>query len=277
MTTNAHPGSASTHKAVGATRDIANSSYADGLARFGLTARGLVYIVMGLLAVAVANGNRKEVDQKGALRELLNQPFGTVMVILLAIGFACYALWRLSEAAFGVTGDPGSNFARVQSAFRGLVYAFFAVTAVAVLRGSHESQAKQQRGLAADVMSHTGGRWLVGIVGLAVVVVGLVLVVEGITRRFMRYFPEGRLDAAVRRVIQVVGVVGNTARGLVFAFVGALVVIGAWTYEPSKVSGIDGAVKTLRDHSLTFMLVLAGLGLVVFGCYGLLEARYRRV
>ena len=197
--------------------------------------------------------------------------------MLLAIGFACYSLWRFSEALFGVTGDPGSTIARVVSAFRGLVYAFLAFTAVAVLRGSHTSQAQQQRGYAADAMSHSGGRLAVGIIGAAIVVVGVYLVVEGLTRRFMRYFPQGKLDGKTRSTIEKVGVIGNVARGLVFTGAGALVVVAAWTYDPSKATGIDGAVTLLRDHSLTWLLVIAAVGLITFGCYGLLEARYRRV
>jgi len=264
-------------KAVHATRRAANSKHAEALARFGLTARGAIYIVMGLLTLSVAKGNSEDVDQRGALREVLHQPFGTLLVVLLAVGFAGYSLWRFSEALFGVTGHAGSTFARVVSAFRGLIYAVLSFTAIAVLRGSNASQAEQQRGYAAEVMSHTGGRWVVGLVGLAVVVVGAILVFEGVTRKFMRYFPEGQLDAKVRSTIQTVGVIGNVSRGSVFAGAGALVVLAAWNYEPSKAAGIDATVQLLRDHSLTWLLVLAGLGLIAFGCYGLLEARYRRV
>ena len=139
------------------------------------------------------------------------------------------------------------------------------------------SQAEQQGGYAAEAMSHTGGRWVVGLVGAAVVVVGAFLAFEGLTRRFMRYFPEGQLDAKTRSTIQTIGVIGNVARGLVFAGAGALVVVAAWTYDPSKAAGIDGTVQLLRDHSLTWLLVIAAVGLIAFGCYGLLEARYRRV
>ena len=271
------PHGSTSGKAVRATRRAANSKSARVLARLGLTARGAVYIVMGLLTLSVANGERKEVDQSGALREVLHQPFGTFLVVLLAIGFAGYSLWRFSEAIFGVTGDSNSTFARVVSAFRGLVYAVLAFTALAVLRGSQASQADKQQGYAAEAMSHSGGRWVVGLVGAAIVVVGVLLAIEGLTRRFMRYFPEGQLDAKKRSTIQTVGVIGNVARGLVFAGAGALVVFAAWTYEPSKATGIDGTVQVLRDHSLTWLLVVAAAGLIAFGCYGLLEARYRRV
>jgi len=264
-------------KAARATRKAANSKHAEALARFGLSARGAIYIVMGLLTLGVANGERKEVDQSGALREVLHQPLGTLLVVLLAIGFAGYSLWRFSEALFGVTGHAGSTWARVVSAFRGLVYAVLAFTAVAVLRGSQSSQADQQQGYAAEAMSHSWGQWAVGLVGAAVFVVGAFLAYEGLARKFMRYFPEGQLDAKVRSTIQTVGVIGNVARGAVFAGAGALVVFAAWNYEPSKAAGVDGTVQLLRDHSLTWLLVIAAAGLIAFGCYGLLEARYRRV
>lgn len=277
MSFNAEESSVTTEKAARATRKVANSKQAKALARWGLGARGGIYIVMGLLTLSVANGERKEVDQSGALREVAHQPFGTVLVVLLTIGFVCYALWRFSEAIFGVTGDPDSAFARVVSAIRGFAYTLLAFTALAVLRGSEPSGAEQQSGYAAEVMSHQGGRWLVGLAGAVFMLVGVFLVVEGLRRKFMRYFPAGQLDGRLRSTIQTVGVIGNVARGAVFAGAGALVVVAAWKYDPSKAAGIDATVKMLRDHSLTWVLLIAALGLMAFGCYGLLEARYRRV
>lgn len=231
---------------------------------------------MGLLTLSVARGSRKEVDQPSALREVAHQPFGTALVILLAIGFAGYSLWRFSEALFGVTGDPGSTFARVVSAVRGLIYAFLAVTAFAVLRGS-QAGADQQEGYAAEVMSHQGGRWLVGIVGAVLVAVGIYLVIEGAKRKFMRYFPQAQLGDKTTSTIQTVGVIGNVARGAVFAGTGGLIVAAAWNYDPERAAGIDATVQLLHDNSLTWLLVIAAAGLIAFGVYGLFEAVYRRV
>jgi hypothetical protein len=254
-----------------------NSKHADRLARWGLSARGLIYIVMGLLTLSVARGSSEEVNQSGALREVAHRPFGTVLVALLALGFVCYALWRFSEALFGVTGDPGSTSARVVSAVRGLVYTFLAFTAFAVLRGEAPSGSDQQSGYAAEIMSHTGGRWIVGIAGLAFVALGIYLVIEGLKQKFMRFFPQAQLDEKTRSTIKTVGVVGNVARGAVFTGAGALVVAAAWTYDPEKAAGIDATVKLLQDKNLTWLLIIAAAGLIAFGCYGLLEARYRRV
>jgi Domain of Unknown Function (DUF1206) len=265
------------HGAAAQARDVANSRPAGWAARAGLTARGLVYVLVGVLAVTVARGAHHEVDQKGAFQQLLTQPYGKVLVGAMAVGLAGYALWRLSEAAFGVTGESGKG-PRLQSLVRGVVYAALAASAVSVLYGSHSSQAGQQSELTARVMHHAGGRWLVGGVGVIVAVVGLVLAWQGLRLRFMKYFPAGSLPPGVRGVVRLLGWLGNVARGLVFALVGVLIVVAAVRFEPSKAGGLDEALKTLRDRSYGPLIlgVIAG-GLIAFGAYGLLEARYRRV
>jgi O-antigen/teichoic acid export membrane protein len=159
-----------------------------------------------------------------------------------------------------------------------LIYGFLAYTAVSLLEGSRGAQSAQQRGYAAQVMSHPGGRWVVGAVGLAIVVAGAVMVVEGLKQKFMRYFPPSALTGNTRDAVRRLGTVGTIARGLVFALTGSLVVSAAWTYDAAKASGLDGALKTLRDRPYGELLLgLAAAGLIVFGIYGLAEARYRRV
>ena len=77
------------------------------MARAGLIARGVIYILIGGVAVLVALGHSsREADQQGALHLLAGKSYGEASLWLLGIGFAGYALWRLSEAAFGVTGEP---------------------------------------------------------------------------------------------------------------------------------------------------------------------------
>ena len=255
-----------------------NSRPVGWVARAGLTARGIVYLLLGLLTLALAQGRHAEVGQKGALKQLLTHPYGKVLVVAMVVGFAGYAFWRLSEAAFGVTGEGKAKGPRIQSLVRGLVYAGLAFTGVALLRGSSQSQAGQQRELTAQVIHHTGGRWLVGTVGVVIAIVGLALAWEGLRLRFMRYFPAGALSPGTRRLVSVLGWVGNIARGLVFAVIGTLVVIAAVRFEPSKAGGLDEALKTLRDRNDgSLILLVVAVGFMAFGVYGLFEARYRRV
>jgi Domain of Unknown Function (DUF1206) len=247
-------------------------------ARAGLTARGLVYLIIGILAWSVSRGGHHEVDQRGALEQVLAHPYGKLLLGAMAVGFAAYALWRLSEALFGVVCEGHGAGPRVKSLFRGLVYGSFAVSSVSLLMGSYSSQSGQQTEITARVMHHSGGRLLVGAVGVVIAVVGLGLAWEGLRLRFMKYFPTSALSRGVLSVIRLFGRIGNVARGLVFTLTGVLVVVAAVRFEPSKAGGLDEALKTLRDRSYgPLILGVMAVGLMIFGLYGLLEARYRRV
>jgi sulfite exporter TauE/SafE len=127
-------------------------------------------------------------------------------------------------------------------------------------------------------MHHTGGRWLVAIAGLVIVIAGLTLVVEGIRRKFLKYLQLSQLSTRMRRLVEWLGVIGTAARGAVFALAGVLVIEAAITYQPSKAGVIDKALLTLRNQPFgEFLLILAALGLIVFGVYGLCETRWRKV
>jgi len=249
------------------------------LARAGLTARGIIYILIGWVAVLVALGHGShEADQQGALQLLAGTPYGTVSLFLLGIGFAAYALWRLSEAAYGVVGEGKRTGPRVRSLLRAVIYAGLAYLTFELLSGAQGSQSRQQQDVTAKVMQHPGGRLLVGIVGLIVVVIGLVLVMEGVHRRFMKYLRTSQMSPETRRIVRRLGAIGSVARGVVVALVGILVIDAAVSHNPAKSGGIDKALLTLRNEPFgPVLLGLVALGLIVFGVYGLCEARWRRI
>ena len=263
----------------GKARRASDSPAAHFLARAGLTARGVIYILVGWVALLVALGHSShEADQQGALHLLAGKSYGLVSLWLLGIGFAAYALWRLSEAAFGVTGEQPGAGPRLKSLARAVIYAGLAYLTFEVISGTDRSQSRRQQDITATAMQNTAGRWLVGLAGLIIIICGLALVVEGVRRKFMKYLQTAQMSAKMRRVVELTGMTGTIARGLVFALVGALVLDAAITHEASKSGGIDKALLTLRDQPFgPYLMVVAALGLVVFGVYGLAEARWRKV
>ena len=242
-------------------------------------ARGIIYILIGWVAVLVALGHRShEADQQGALQLLAGKPYGAVSLWLLGIGIAAYALWRLSEAAYGVAGEGNRAGPRLRSLARAVIYAGLAYLTFQVISGTHGSQSGQQQDFTARVMQHPGGRWLVGVAGLIIVIIGLVLSMEGIRRRFMRYLRTSQMSSRTRRVVRLLGTIGTVARGVVVALVGIGVIDAAVSHNPASSGGIDKALLTLRNQPAgPVLLMLAALGLVIFGLYGLCEARWRRV
>jgi len=261
-------------------RRASDSPAARALARAGLTARGVLYILIGWVAILVAFGQSSggQANQQGALELLAKQPYGLFSLWLLGIGFAGYALWRLSEAAFGVTGEGNGAGPRPKSLVRGLIYAGFAYLTFKIIAGTAGNEAKKQQDLTATVMHHTGGQVLVGIVGAVIVIAGVALVIEGLRRKFLKHLQTWQMSPRTRRIVEWLGMIGTTARGVVFALAGVLVIEAAVTYKPAKAGGIDKALVTLRDQPFgEVLLILAALGLIIFGIYGLCEARWRKV
>ncbi len=265
-------------RAVRTASRASNSPAAHFVARAGLTARGFIYILVGWVAVLVALGHSsREADQEGALQLLAGKSYGLVSLWLLGIGFAAYALWRLSEAAFGVSGEPGAG-PRLKSLARAIIYAGLSYLTFTVITGAARSQSGRQQDVTATAMQHTAGRVLVGLVGLAVVACGIALVIEGARKKFMKHLRTAQLRARMRRAVELLGMAGTIARGLVFALVGVLVIDAAVTRKAAESGGIDKALLTLRNQPFgEFLMFLAALGLLIFGVYGLCEARWRKV
>ena len=259
-------------------RRASNSDAMGWGARAGLAAPAGIYLLMGLLALAVALGrSNSATDQRGALTEVARHPGGKLLLVLLAVGFAGYALWRFSQSAFGVVGDGNGAAPQLKSLVRGIVY-FFAVTTVTILvgAGGGTSQGAEQQGLTASTMRYPGGRYLVGAVGL-VIVGGGAIVYEGATRKFEKYLATSQMSASTRSVVSKLGMVGTIARGAVIALAGGLVVDAAVTFRPAKARGLDGALRTLaaQPYGKT-LLGAAAFGLIAFGVYGFAEARWHR-
>src|SRR5215467_2129032 len=127
-------------------------------------------------------------------------------------------------------------------------------------------------------MHYPGGRWVVGIIGIVIAIVGLGLVIWGVRATFMRLLETSQMSPRTRTLVKTLGIIGSVARGLIFALVGALVVQAAVEYQPAKARGLDKALLTLRDQPFgTALLSLAALGLIVFGIYALCEARWHKV
>jgi hypothetical protein len=260
-------------------REATNSEGFERLARLGLATRAVIYLLIGWLAVLVARGEPgKEADQRGALHEVTRHTGGTLLLWVIAVGLVGYSLWRFSEAAFGVTGEGRKKGPRIKSFVRGCIYAFLAVSALhLLLNKTHISLATQEQMLTAKLMTNPWGRWMIGVVGLVVLGVGAMLVYEGLSRKFEKHLKEFRMTPTQRKAVVGLGVVGTTARGLVFGLVGVLLIRAAVDFDPHKARGLDGALRSLTHTDAgPWLLYAAAAGLVVFGIYAMIEAIWTR-
>jgi hypothetical protein len=260
-----------------ASKRAASSPVMHALARTGLAARGVLYVIIGWLAVQIAFGHaRQQADRTGALHALAGTGLGEVLLWLLVIGFAGLALWRLAEAVYGT---PGSASSRLAALGRAAVYA---VTAYGTLRfalgkGAPQSSDQQSVDLTADVMKHPGGQVIVVIVGLALIGGGMYVGYQAWRRKFLGDLRTGGMSARTRRIVTWLGVAGGIARGIVFATAGVFLVIAAVHAQPGQAKGVDSSLRALAATPLgPWLLVLVAIGLIMFGVYSCCQARWFR-
>jgi len=263
-------------------REAATSRWLGWLARGGLAARGVNYMLIGLLAVQIALGAAgQQADSTGALREIARQPGGAVVLWLLAAGFAGLALWRLAEAAYGQAGRRGHTAGkRLQSLGLGIVYGLGCAGTVSFILGTggHTSGNNRAQDLTARVMTHSGGRWLVILTGTGLFAAGVALAVYGLARKFTRHLAMARTSARTRTAVEFLGIAGNVARGVVFAAAGVFLVAAAASFDPEKAQGLDGTLRKTATTPLgPWLLISVALGLAIFGIYSCCEARWRIV
>ena len=263
-------------------RDAAYSRSLQWLARGGMVARGVIYVLIGLLAVQIAFGSRgKQADTSGALRTVAGHPGGIVVLWLLAVGFAGLVIWRFAEAVYGQAG-PGGRAAgkRLGSLARAVLYAFICGSVVSFILGTggKTSGNTQSKDVTARLMAHGGGRWLVALIGVGVAAAGVALAVYGIRRKFTKHLHMAQMSRRTAKVVTNLGVVGYVARGAVCCVAGVFLADAAVSFNPQKAQGIDGSLLKLATTPLgPGLLVAVALGLVIFGIYSACEARWRQV
>lgn len=260
------------------------SDWRTGLARFGLTAKGVLYLTLGVLAVqlAMGSGGGAQASQTGAIETLEQAPFGTVLVGLLAAGLLAHGVWQLVST---FTGDPveGSEAKkRVKYAVKTVIYLGLGGLAVSTLVDGGSSGGGSGGGGGSDRAASTllglpGGVWIATAIGLVIVGVGIYEIVRhGRGAEFMERIRRTE-GGHVRRNVERAGRAGYTALGVVSIITGGFFVVAAIQHDPQQSKGMSEALQTLADQPWgTWLLAGVALGLVLYGVFCLAEARYRR-
>lgn len=259
---------------------VVRSDGFEWLARSGFVARGLIYAIIGVLAVKVALGaGGQTTNQQGALETIARQPFGKFLLILVAIGLAGYSLWRLLRAALGHgPEDSDDTFERVAALGSGIVYAALCAIAIEILIGSGASGSGNTQKTASGVLGWPAGTWLVGIAGAVLIGIGLYQGYRAVSRDFLEDAKTGEMSAGVRQTYEGLGIFGHLARAIVFGLVGVFLIKAAIDFDPSKAVGLDGALARLAHNSYgPVLLGLVAAGLIAFGLYSFSDARFRRI
>lgn len=265
-----------------AAREAEGSTAVELLGRLGLACRGIIWLVMGLLALQVASGGDERgttADRNGALRAISERPLGRPLLVVLVIGFLGYATWRLLEGAVGhrdVEAGRKRWGKKAVSFFRVALYGGFAISTIRFLiSGSSSDKTKP---LTARVLSTTGGRTLVFVIGAAVVIGGLTIAVRAFRQKFAEKLDCAKMPGWLESGARVFGTAGLLSRGAVFALIGLFLLSAAKDVDPAKAKGFDATLKTIAQETYgRGLLFAAALGLVAFAVWSFIEARYRKI
>lgn len=251
------------------------------LARLGYVAKGVVYAVIGFLALREAVGaGGKTTDPSGAIHSIGTQPFGGVMLALLAVGLACYAMWKVVQGVMD-PDEKGSDahgiVRRVAYVGSGAIHGVFAYTAAQSILGA-EDTSEDAAAASAMAVQPPLGPILVGLVGATVVFVGLYQLYAAYEAKFREDLRLDRMSEAEERWVVYAGRLGTSARALAICVAGAFLLLASYHSKPSEVRGLGAAMEIVQHQPLgPYMLGTIAFGLIVYGVFMFAIARYRRI
>lgn len=253
------------------------------LARFGYAAKGIVYIIIGVLAfMAAVDWGGRVTGTEGAFQTIASQPFGKVMLFVVAIGLLGYVLWRFVEAIKDPEhqdSGPGAIGRRITYAVSGIIYGALALSALKIVfgnsSGSSSGGSQQQT---ATLLSQPFGRWLVAAVGVASIAYGFYCFYRSYSTKFRRKLKLAEMDVKTEKWATRIGRFGLAAKGVVAVIVGYFFIQAARTYDASQAASTEGALQALQRQPYgAWLMGIVALGLVAYGIHLEVQARYRRI
>ena len=278
------PGVSSTGSIAAKGRRAGRSRWVEGLGRAGLVAKGVLYAVIGILAIKVAVGARAEDPGKeGALRAIAAQPFGRFLLAILAVGLAGYAAWRLAQGFLDrdAEGEGAKGLAKRGShVAKGVWYGALCTLTVLKLSGaeSESGGGKQEDRATSGVLGLPFGRYLVFAAAAAFVAAALFNGYRAVTCNFRKKLKTEQMSDAEETAATGVGILGHLARFVVFGLIGAFLAKAAWEFDAQEAAGLDASLyEVARQPYGGFLLGALAVGLIAYALYCFVQARYRDV
>ena len=265
--------------------EIVRHPYTKKIAEFGFYTKGFLFIVIGILALMVAFGQRggELADPTGALTIIAQFTFGKILLIIFIFGALSHGVWNILRGAADVD-NAGKNWQgiikRCIAVGAGIFYLFLAATAWSIVTTVNVAvqNGTVQKSLTAIILALPLGAIVVFLVGLIMIGAGFNECYRGVTGKFQEDFQLYKSQGNKRRIIGVLGALSFTARAVIFSLIGYFFIIAAINGNPDEAIGFDGALRALANTAYgKTLLFIAAVGLICNGILSLYEARYRRI
>jgi hypothetical protein len=273
-------------RALGGARAASDvAPWIERLARMGFVAKALLYGTIGGLAALAAFRGRgsASTDTRGALSSLLDAPLGSALVGAMAIGLLGYAVWRVVEGLLDPEhrgSDAKAIAVRASFVARGLAHAALGVSALRMLFGGDRSGGaggeETGREATRTAFELPGGEWIVMAAAMGIAGYGIYQLYRAAAAKLSRQLNVAEMSREAGRWVIGASRFGIAARGIIFIAVGWTVFDAARRHDASEAGGLREALEVIRNVG-RWPFVAVALGLVAYGVYQLLNARYRRV
>ena len=267
-----------------AVKDAAANPQLEFLERLGYVARGVLYAVMGLLALGIALGlgGGKATDLSGSLVFLIGNPYGKVVLVVMIIGLVAYSLWGFVRAIFDPLhrGDDASGIVArlgfVSSAISYAVIALFGLQILAGAAGPTSGDGTQKT--VAKLLAHPFGGRITIIVGVFAIGIGFGQFVEAYRATFKRDLKSAEMTASEKTIAVGLGRFGMFARGVTFLVVGWFLIQAGIHHDAGQAHGFGGAFLFLLGEPYGHLLLaVIALGFVALGLHSFACARWVRL
>lgn len=262
-------------------------------ARVGWAAKGVVYVLTGILAFTIAldsgnseqsGGSEGQAAPSGAVATIAEQPFGTALLWAMAIGLFVYAAWRIVTVVLPADLDGHAILRRIGYSVSAATYIALGVTAVTLASRSGSSgsggssQDSQVASASTTVMEWPAGRWLVGVAGLVVIGIGVYFGYKAYSASFEKEIEHRSIGPLSWHTVRIMGRIGWVGRSVMMALIGVFVTRAAINFDPDEASGLDDSLRKVADDSFGTVLVLVvAVGLILYGAFCVITSPARKV
>lgn len=258
------------------------AKWIERLARFGYAAKGIVYMLVGILAFQAAfNWGGKVTGSEGALQTIANQPFGRILLFLVALGLVGHVIWQVVQTIWDPEHNDrgaGAIGRRISYAISALIYTGLAWFALRVATGNTTSSGGGSNEQAATLLLQPFGQWLLGLIGVAIISYGFYCFYRAVTRQFQRKLKLNQMSQKTQVWVTRISRFGLFAKGVVALVVGYFVIQAARAADASQIRNTEGALQAIQQQPLGgYLMGITALGLIAYGVFMETQARYRKI
>jgi len=255
----------------------------ENIARAGLTAKAVVYVLLGVLAFMAAFGinetSAEDTSKSGVFDFIMQQPAGSVLLWIVTAGLTCYFLWRVFQTFTDSEGqgkDVKGLGIRGRYLFSGLVYGSLAVQSARMLLFHKKNSGDNSQDMVQELLSKPLGQWLVGFVAAIFLAVGFYQIWYGLSEKYRKHVNKS-VPAKVKPILLNAGKIGYVARGVVWLILSYLFFQAAFSANASEAGNTSKALNVISNVDYgPYLLALIGFGLICYGLFNFVRARFEK-